>query len=57
MEFAVRRKYYNRCKSLESLAPEDERNLDIDGFGPHRVRGTNWTDRLGNAIELSDQQG
>lgn len=55
MDFSTRRKYYNRCNSLESLAPDDERNLDIDGFGQQKVRGTNWTERLGNAIELSDQ--
>lgn len=55
MDFSTRRKYYNRCNALESLAPEDERNLDIDGFSQQKVRGSNWTERLGNAIELSDQ--
>jgi hypothetical protein len=55
MDFETRRKYYNRCRVFEALSPEDDRNLDIDSFGPDKVRGLNWVERLGNAIELSDQ--
>lgn len=55
MDFATRQKYYNRCRVYDSLEPDDERNLDIDTFSPEKVRGVNWVQRLGNAIELSDQ--
>lgn len=54
MDFATQRKYYNRCHFLEALKPDDERNLDIDGLGPEKVRGTNWVDTLGRRIEMSD---
>lgn len=54
MDFSVRRKYYNRCRVPESLAPEDERNLDIDTFGDMPVRGLSWVGRLQTIIELSD---
>lgn len=54
MDFADQRKYYNRCHFLESLAPDDERNLNIDGYGPEKVRGINWVDNLGRRIEFSD---
>ncbi|MBL8482913.1 MAG: AAA family ATPase [Rhodocyclaceae bacterium] len=53
MDFATRRKYYNRCRAYESLAPDDERNLDIDFL--YGARGIGWAQRLGDAIELSDQ--
>jgi hypothetical protein len=55
MHFDTRRKYYNRCRVFEALSPEDDRNLDIDSLGPEKVRGVNWVERLGNAIELSDE--
>lgn len=54
MDFPTQRKYYNRCHFLESLAPDDERNLDIDGYGTEKVRGINWVERLGRRIEMSD---
>lgn len=37
MDFETRRKYYNRCRVFEALSPEDDRNLDIDSFGPDKV--------------------
>lgn len=55
MDFKTRRHYYNRCRVHESLPPDDPRNLDIDAFGPTKVRGVSWVERLGNAIELSDK--
>ena len=55
MDFATRKKYYNRCQVSESLEPDNEFNLDIDNFGGKQVRGVNWVQRLGNAIELSDK--
>lgn len=54
MDFATKKKYYNRCHYLESLPPQDERNLDIDRFGPAQVRGINWVERLGQRIEMSE---
>lgn len=55
MDLPTQKKYYNRCHSSEALPPDDERNLDIDRYGPERVRGANWVSRLASAIELSDQ--
>ena len=48
----LRRKYYNRCDPSESLAPDDERNVDVDGASSE-PRGRNWVDALANKIELS----
>ncbi|HNO89065.1 MAG TPA: hypothetical protein PKI69_12405, partial [Rhodocyclaceae bacterium] len=56
MDFKTRRTYYNRCEFLESLAPDDARNLDIDTECGPQVRGANWTERLANTIELSDRR-
>lgn len=53
MDFATRKKYYNRCRAHESLAPDDDRNLDIDAL--YGARGIGWAQRLGDAIELSDR--
>lgn len=55
MYLSTKKKYYNRCNASEALAPNDERNLDIDAFDAARVRGDNWVSRLANAIELSDE--
>lgn len=55
MDLSTKKKYYNRCNPSEALPPDDERNLDIDGFGTESVRGANWVSRLATAIELSDQ--
>lgn len=55
MDFATRKKYYNRCDPNEPLGPRDERNVDLDRFGPIRVRGINWVERLASRIELSDK--
>lgn len=55
MDFATRRLYYNRCRPYESLAPGDDRNLDLDTFGEERVRGVNWVHRLASRIELSEE--
>jgi hypothetical protein len=52
MDFNTRRRYYNRCRPDEPLTPDDERNVDIDGFG---VRGQRWVDGLASRIELSDK--
>ncbi|WP_300441499.1 ABC transporter ATP-binding protein [Zoogloea sp.] len=54
MDFATQRTYYNRCHFQESLAPDDARNLDIDGIGPQKVRGSNWVETLARKIEFSD---
>lgn len=54
MDFATQRLYYNRCHFQESLAPDDPRNLNIDGIGPQKVRGTNWVETLARKIEFSD---
>lgn len=55
MEFATRKKYYNRCDPFEPLPPGDARNVDLDELGPVRVRGINWVQRLASRIELSDK--
>ncbi len=52
LEFAKRKYYYNRCNPNESLAPTDDRNLDIDAYGAESVRGINWVERLASRIEL-----
>lgn len=54
MDFATRKRYYNRCKPNEPLAPDDDRNVDLDRFEGARVRGLNWVDRFASRIELSD---
>lgn len=52
VEKKLRREYYNRCDPSESLAPDDERNVDVDGASSE-PRGRNWVDALANKIELS----
>lgn len=47
------RRYYGKCDPLESLDPSDERNLDLDSFGPVSVRGIRWVDRLASKFERS----
>lgn len=54
MDFETRKKYYNRCKPDEPLAPDDPRNLNIDTFEDARVRGWNWVDRFAKKIEMRD---
>ena len=54
LDFTKRKYYYNRCNPNESLAPTDERNLDIDAYGEESVRGINWGERLASRIELSN---
>ncbi len=49
----LRQKYYNLCDPAESLAPDDERNVDVDGKSSE-PRGRNWVDALANKIELSE---
>lgn len=52
LDFATRKRFYNRCRPDEPLEPTDERNVDFDLRG---VRGVQWAERLGEAIELSDR--
>lgn len=56
MDRARRKQLYNACKPEESLAPDDPRNVQLDGFGGPgtRPRGVVWAERLASAIELSD---
>lgn len=57
MDFADRKLYYNRCDPAEALAPDDERNVDLDAetVGGYRPRGVVWVERLASEIELSDK--
>lgn len=55
LTFQTRKILYNRCDPSEALAPEDERNVDIDALGKERVRGVRWVDRLAEGIELWDR--
>lgn len=53
MDLSRRRYLYNRCIADESLAPEDERNVDVDRHRG-RVRGQVWVERLAARILLSE---
>lgn len=57
MDFHTRRYYYNRCDLNESLAPRDERNVDLDAMdsGTGRPRGVVWVERLADRVLLSDK--
>lgn len=55
MDLTTLKKYYNRCHPGDALSPDDDRNVDIDGYGPEPVRGNNWVSRLATAIERSDK--
>ena len=54
MDFADRKLYYNRCDPSEALAPDDERNVDLDAeaVGGYRPRGVVWVERLASEIDL-----
>ncbi|MCB9740324.1 MAG: hypothetical protein H6747_13770 [Deltaproteobacteria bacterium] len=56
MQFADRQRYYNRCKPLEALAPNDDRNVEIDAIciDGERPRGAVWVDRIANHFLLAD---
>lgn len=54
MDFATKKKYYNRCHFRESLAPSDERNLDINDYGGEAVRGVSCIERLGEPLAMSE---
>lgn len=49
----LRKKYFNLCDPRESLAPDDERNVDVDAVSLE-ARGRNWVEALANRIELSN---
>ena len=55
LTFAERKLLYNRCDPAEPLAPEDDRNVDLDARSQagSRVRGVVWVDRLAERIELA----
>ncbi len=55
MKLNIRKYYYNQCNPFKSLEPDDPRNVDLDSFGPEKVRGINWAERLVEAITLSDE--
>ena len=57
MELRELRKYYNLCDPNEPVAPDDDRNVDLDALGPpgRLVRGVNWVTKLARRIELSDE--
>lgn len=55
MDFQTIKTYFNRCNAYESLFPDDDKNLDIDNFGPVLVRGRKLVQVLGNTIERSDR--
>jgi hypothetical protein len=55
MDFATRKRYYNRFDPGESLLPEDARNVDLDRYADVRVRGVNWVERLASLVELADK--
>ncbi len=46
MDTQDKEKYFNLCDPYEPLEPDDERNLNIDTFGEHPVRGINWVENL-----------
>jgi len=56
VEFAERQRYYNRYKPLEALAPDDDRNVEIDAIciDGERPRGAIWVDRIANHFLLAD---
>lgn len=55
MDRARRRELYNVCDPLESLSPNDARNVELDGFGgaAERPRGVVWADSLALKIEFA----
>ena len=55
LDFIARKRYYNRCDPNESLAPGDDRNVDLDACCNEPVRGIRWVERLAGRIELSDK--
>lgn len=55
MDFETRKRLYNRCDPQESLAPDDDRNVDFDAIGSAPARGVRWVDELAGGIELSDE--
>jgi hypothetical protein len=46
--------YFNRCNPDESLAPDDERNLDFEQLGG-QIRGESWINEMAFQIERSDK--
>lgn len=50
MKFQRLQLLYNRCNPDESLAPDDERYVELDELG---VRGAHWSRKLARQIELS----
>jgi len=50
--FKLQEKYFNLCDPDETLAPDDERYVDID-TERKRARGANWTQKLATRIRLS----
>ena len=57
MDFERRRHFYNRCKPMEALDPNDPRYVKVDELGDpdHRVRGEDWVGKLARRVELSNE--
>lgn len=55
MDFSTQKYYFNRCDPFEALAPDDDRNLDIDTFSRAQARGASWVEKLAGRIERSDK--
>ncbi|MBC8426874.1 hypothetical protein H8E07_22395, partial [bacterium] len=56
MDFETRKRLYNRCDPQESLAPDDDRNVDFDAIGSAPARGVRWVDEPAGGAELSDER-
>lgn len=57
MDFATRKKYFNRCAPFTPLEPDDDRRVDVDRYGADvgtPVRGRDWVEMLAGKFLLSD---
>ena len=52
MDFATRKHHYNRCDPFESLGPDDERNVQLDGDD---LRGPSCAALLATRVALLNQ--
>lgn len=55
MEFATRKRLYNRCNPDEPLSPGDDRWVDLDAFGPAAPRGVRRAEALASVLLLSSR--
>ncbi len=58
MDSATRKSLYRRCNPADSLAPGDDRTVDLDASTPGgSARGDRWLDRLTARFALADRPG